>query len=68
MLTGNFFVGTVSVFRYVLSVVRCQRFLLTSSPPKPLGLFGRNLAGMFLGRSSLKTDHRIVFHQKLLLL
>ena len=36
------------------SIVRHQQFLLTSSPPKPLGQFETNLAGMFLGRSSLK--------------
>ena len=37
-----------------MSVVRRQQFLETSSPPKRLGQFGPNLAGMFLESSSLK--------------
>ena len=31
------------------SIVRLQQFLKASSPPKPLGQCGPNLAGMFLG-------------------
>ena len=51
--------GAFRVVRCPSSIVRRQQFLSTSSPPKPLGQFEPNLAGMFLGRSSSKIVHRI---------
>ena len=43
-----------SFYDHLMSVVRRQLFLLTSSPPKLHSQFEPNLAGMFLKRSSLK--------------
>ena len=57
--------GAFRITRCPSSFVRRVALTQTSTPPKPLGHFESNLAGMFLGRSSLKLVRRIWFHQKL---